>query len=386
MEVLILVGAFQSVFFAVLVLSKKQKSISDKILALWLSLFAVHLAFVYYSFQSGHVFYIEYGHFPSGAIVVYYTLMYVYTESLISKENVFKAKWIFHFIPTAVIYISIVPLAQLPYKEKANLITHITTDPYLNFVFGIIILFTTIYLVATLKLLKKHKVFIRKMFSYEENISLNWLRILTFLLVLLWIVISSLAAYIYYLDPTLIMLPEDHMVIDMKGQSAFVAFVFLLGFFGIRQQVIYSIPLQEKGITTIESETKSASNRYEKSGLKKEDSASHLKRLFQYMEEEKPYLKGKLSLKEVAENMNISTNHLSQIINENLEKNFFDFVNAYRVDLVKQKMRDPSNKKYTILSLAYDCGFNSKSSFNAVFKKLEGLTPTEFLNKKRPNN
>ena len=379
MEVLILAGAFQAIFFAILVLSKKKKSISDKILALWLSLFAVHLAFVYYSFQSGFVFYIEYGHFPSGVIVVYYSLMYVYTESLISKENVFKAKWILHLIPTVIIYISIIPLAQLPYKEKANLVTHLTTDPYLNFVFGITILVATIYLVATLRLLKKHKVSIRKIFSYEENISLNWLRILTFLLVLLWIVISSLA-YIYYLDATtLTMLPEDHMVLDMQGQSAFVAFVFLLGFFGIRQQVIYSIPLQKKEAIAIKSDTKSVSDRYKKSGLKKEDSVIHLKKLLQYMEDEKPYLNGELSLNEVAEKINISTNHLSQVINENLEKNFFDFVNGYRVDLATQKISDPSNKKYTRLSLAYDCGFNSKSSFNSIFKKHVGLTPTEFL-------
>ena len=99
------------------------------------------------------------------------------------------------------------------------------------------------------------------------------------------------------------------------------------------------------------------------------------------MEEEKPYLNGKLSLKEVAEKTNISTNHLSQVINENLEKNFFDFVNGYRLNLVKQKIKKPSNKKYTILSLAYECGFNSKSSFNSIFKKHEGMTPTEFLNK-----
>lgn len=383
MEVLILIGAFQSAFFAILVLSKKRKSISDKILALWLSIFAVHLAFVYYSFQSGYVFYIEYGHIPSGVLVVYYSLMYVYTESLTSKENVFKAKWILHLIPTAIIYISIIPLAQLPYNEKANLVTNLSTNPYLNFVFGIAILFATIYLVATLRLLKKHKVSIRKIFSYEENISLNWLRILTFLLVLLWIVISSLVVYVYYLDTTTsnAMSPEDHMMLDMQGQSAFVAFVFLLGFFGIRQQVIYSIPLQKKEVLTIKSNTNSASNRYKKSGLKKGDSATHLKVLLQYMEEEKPYLNGKLSLKEVAEKMNISTNHLSQVINENLEKNFFDFVNGYRVDLATQKMSDPSNKKYTILSLAYDCGFNSKSSFNSIFKKYEGITPTEFLNK-----
>jgi len=375
MEVLILLGAFQAIFFVILVLSKKKKSISDKILATWLLLFAIHLSFVYFSFQSGYVFYIEYGYFPSGILVIYYSLMYVYTESLISQKNVFKTKWILHLIPSVIIYICIIPLAKLTYKEKANLVTHLTEDPYQNFVFGIAILFVSIYLFATLKLLKTHKNSIRKTFSYEENISLKWLRLLTILLILLWIVISSLIAYVY---STPVMLPVDHMVLDMQGQLAFVGFVFLLGFFGIRQQVIYSVSNRIKEHPTTEG--KDIVNKpYKKSGLKKEDSAIYLKELLLYMEQEKPYLNGKLSLIEVAKKMNISNNHLSQVINENLKKNFFDFVNEYRINLVKQKMAESSNKKYTLLSLAYDSGFNSKSSFNSVFKKHTGLTPTEYL-------
>jgi AraC-like DNA-binding protein len=384
MEGLILIGAVQAAFFAVLVLSKKRKSVSDKILAVWLSIFAAHLAFVFYAFRSGHFFYIEYGHIPSGILVVYYSLMYVYAESLTSHENVFKPKWILHVIPTVVTYICIVPLAQLSYNEKVKLVTSPSTNGYLVFVFGLTMLLATGYLVATLRLLKRHKVSIRKIFSYEENISLNWLRILAFLLVILWIVVSGLVSYVYYIDTTAsnTMLPQDHMMLDMQGQSAFVVFVFLLGFFGIRQQVIYSVPLEKNEVLTTTQDTQPASSRYKKSGLTKEDSATHLKALLQYMEDEKPYLNGKLSLKEVADKMSISTNHLSQVINENLKKSFFDFVNSYRVDLAKQKMRDPSNKKYTILSMAYDCGFSSKSTFNSIFKKYEGLTPTEFINKR----
>lgn len=378
MEVLILVGSFQAVFFVILVLSKKGKSISDKILALWLSLFAVHLFFVYYSFLSEHIFYIEYGYLPLGVLVAYYSLMYVYTESITSEDNVFKAKWMLHLIPTAITYISIISLAQLSYTEKVDLFIDPTSNLDLFLAFGIVIPFVTLYLIATLRLLRKHKISIRKMFSYEENINLNWLKILSFLLVLLWIVIFSLIVYAY---STPVMTHEDNMALDVQGHSAFVIFIFLLGFFGIRQQVIYSIPLEKKEVQKTEPYTNSASRQYKKSGLKKEDSVAYLKKLLQFMEEEKPYLNGKLSLKEVAEKINISTNHLSQVINENLEKNFFDFVNGYRLDLVKQKIKNPSNKKFTLLSLAYECGFNSKSSFNSIFKKHEGMTPSEFLNK-----
>ena len=166
--------------------------------------------------------------------------------------------------------------------------------------------------------------------------------------------------------------------------------VFIQGFFGIKQQIIYSIPSTESNQTyqikkdettdiIEEKQEKKPLKQYQKSGLKKTDSQNYLEELLLYMEEKKPYLDGKLSLKQIALALDISTNHLSQVINENLEKNFFDFVNEYRVDLVKEKMAVSSNRKYTLLALAYDCGFNSKSSFNAIFKKKTGLTPSQYL-------
>ena len=96
------------------------------------------------------------------------------------------------------------------------------------------------------------------------------------------------------------------------------------------------------------------------------------------MDTEKPYLNGKLSLKQVATDLEISTNYLSQVINENMDMNFFDFVNGYRVEMVKEMIKDPSTKNFTLLAIAYDCGFNSKSSFNSIFKKHTGVTPSQF--------
>lgn len=382
MEILIILGAFQATFFFILFISKKRKIISDIILAFLFFVFAAHLAFVYYSFKSGYVFYTEYGFIPSGILIVCYSLMYVYSQALVSKINTFNKKWLYHLIPIGLFYISIIPLAKQTYAEKAYSITHPTTSYYQLFVFGVLILFVIGYLLAILRLLKQHKISIRKMFSYEEDIDLKWLKILAFLLIFLWLILSVFIAYFYYLNTTdKIITPKDQMTLDMQGQITFVAFVFLLGYFGIRQQVIYTPPQQKKPLLAKDNEKRTIDVRYKKSGLKKEDSAIYLKELLLYMEKEKPFLNGKLSMKEVAEKLNISTNHLSQVINESLNQNFFDFVNTYRVDLIKQKMTEPSNKKFTIISLAYDCGFNSKSSFNSIFKKHTGLTPTEFLKK-----
>ena len=389
MDVLIIIGAFQAVFFAILVLSKKGKSVSDKILAIWLSVFAVYFSFVYYSFQSGHVFYIDYGHYPTGAIVLFYSLMYLYTKSLISEENIFKAKWLLHLIPTIIVYFSTIPLAMLSYEEKVDLVTHSVNNIYFNLVFVIIILFITIYIVATLRLLKKHKVSMGKMFSYEENINLNWLRILAFLLILLWIVISGLAAYVFYLGASSdLITPEDHMTLDMQGQLSFVIFVFLLGFFGIKQQVIYSAPIANDNSTVknesnisrpLETAKQVVPLKYGKSGLNEDMASEIYTNLNILVNENAIYKNEELTLVELSKQLKVHPNHLSQVINEMEGKNFYNYINALRIKEFIRLASLPENKKYTMISLAYDCGFSTKSTFNKHFKLQTGKTPTEFF-------
>ncbi|WP_299526624.1 AraC family transcriptional regulator [uncultured Lutibacter sp.] len=395
MEILLLIGAFQAVFFVVLVLSKKHKSVSDKILALWLSFFSVHLAFVYFSFKAGVIFYIDYGYLPSGVLVLYYSIMYVYTKSLISNENVFKAKWLVHLIPTIIVYISIIPFAQLPYEDKEKFVTNISSNTYQYFVLGIILLFVTLYLVAIFRLLNKHQITIRKMFSYEENISLNWIRVLAVLLTSLWVIMSSLVAFVYYIDitsPTL--LPKDHVMLDMQGQLAFVVFVFLLGFFGIKQQMIYStqISLKESATTnvltsskenaqaiSISQEKEVLTEKYEKSGLNEEMASEIYANLNELMKNKLTYINDTLSLVELAKQLQVHPNHLSQVINEMEGKNFYNYINSLRITEFIRLASLPDNKKYTMISLAYDCGFNTKSTFNKHFKLVTGKTPTKFF-------
>ena len=142
------------------------------------------------------------------------------------------------------------------------------------------------------------------MFSYEENINLNWLRILAVLLLMLFAIISGLVAFVYYIDLTSsVLLVEDQVNLDMQGQTAFVVFVFLLGFFGIKQQMIYAPSKRTDKVLLPENNIQIDEGRYQKSGLKREDSQNHLKELLQYMMDEKPYLDGKLSLKQGVEEL-----------------------------------------------------------------------------------
>jgi AraC-like DNA-binding protein len=95
------------------------------------------------------------------------------------------------------------------------------------------------------------------------------------------------------------------------------------------------------------------------------------------MTKEKPYLNPKLTLAELAQSLSVPTNHLSQIINQYEQVNFHDFVNKYRVEEFIQKAQ--SNKNFSLLAHALDSGFNSKSTFNSVFKKLKSVTPSQYI-------
>jgi AraC-like DNA-binding protein len=118
--------------------------------------------------------------------------------------------------------------------------------------------------------------------------------------------------------------------------------------------------------------------KYERSTLTPERAERYLKRLLEVMESERPYTDGDLSLQKLAGRLSIPAQHLSQTLNGRLNQSFSDFINSYRVEDAKRRLTDPRLKHYSVLAIAEDVGFNSKSSFNAVFKKHTGMTPSEF--------
>ena len=377
MEVVFIIGAVQAFFLTFLVINKKNKSKGDYILMLLLLLMGINL--LGYSFEVMHIdtnYPIFLGFYTAIGILIG-PLVYLYILSYTSSSQKFNPIHLLHALPylffTIFVFLQFTVYSVGSIDEDKYVIEASQTTMF--FIMGLFRVFWgTFYLIAGLYVLKKHTLKIGKHFSYTENIDLKWLKYVLIMMVVVWgtvIFMNILSNYNNYIDFRI----GDNII-----QSIVTMVVFLLGYFGIKQQIIYSVPKVKDTEIISEKVKESPKNQYQKSGLKKEDAENHLKQLMDYMEKETPYLDGKLSLKEVAAALEISTNHLSQVINEKLEKNFFDFVNGYRIDLVKEKMSDPSNKNYTLLALAYDCGFNSKSSFNAIFKKYTELTPSQYLN------
>jgi TolB-like protein/AraC-like DNA-binding protein len=121
----------------------------------------------------------------------------------------------------------------------------------------------------------------------------------------------------------------------------------------------------------------------EKSLIDEEEAQALSARLESFMEEEEPYLNPSLSLRSLAEQVDTHPNKLSWLLNDRFGQNFNSFVNGYRLERFKSLATDTNNSHISILGLAYESGFNSKSVFNTYFKKETGLTPKAFLQKSK---
>ena len=357
--IVFIIGIVQAFFIEFLLLGKKNKSLTDKILAMWMFVIGLHL-FLHY------LFYVEYYNtFPffMGVMqplpLIHGPFLLLYIQFLISDRPAFEKKHWLHFIPVAVFYVVIFPDAFL--RSSAELMEFafetLETDPPLYWMFFevLINLSGVVYVVWSLIILRKHKKNIKNNFSYTEKINLDWLVVLIAGMAVIWVVVLLSTE------------TGDYIFVAVTG------FIFAIGYFGSRQVAIFSNP--------ISADTKKASpskEKYEKSTLTEAKSQEHLESLQSLMSGEKPYLESKVTLKEISDRMEIHPNHLSQVINEKLNQNFFDFINSHRVGEFKERLAGDTAKKFTLLAHAYDSGFSSKSSFNEVFKKFTGLTPSQY--------
>jgi AraC-like DNA-binding protein len=124
--------------------------------------------------------------------------------------------------------------------------------------------------------------------------------------------------------------------------------------------------------------------KYSNSSLTEEQVKTICENLGKIMEKEKLYLQPNLTIAQLAEEMNCTRHHLSQVLNDQLNKSYYDYINQLRIEAAKNLLVDPQHQQYKIASIAYEAGFNSLSTFNEVFKKFTGVTPSDY--RKTPIN
>jgi AraC-like DNA-binding protein len=148
--------------------------------------------------------------------------------------------------------------------------------------------------------------------------------------------------------------------------------ISILGFYGIKQTQIF---------TSYNINSFNTAKRLPLPVVHDDAVAESVSLITKVMQSERPYLDPELTLKKLAELTRFSEFELSSLLNNEFQKNFFDFVNSYRIEEFKTQLTDPSNKNLTLLGVALNCGFNSKATFNRVFKNYTQLTPKAYKQK-----
>lgn len=369
-DVLFYMGAVQGVVLTIFLYSIKSNIIANRLLGLLTFLWSIILTV--FAIQSQGLF-IEYPHLLKTFAHVEFTffpLLYLHVKYLLSKHITFDKKDLVHFIP---MLINVLLYSGFYFKSASDKLLmaqleggyyHIATiisDEILT-IQGIL------YPILILLMMKNYN---SKVIDYQSNtdrVDLKLLRIGVILSLISWVFgITAFNLSLFNIDIGFDLFIICYLFI--------VLIIYIISYIAIWSPEVFK--LSEIQITQFKSSRVEV--RYEDIDKKSIDKLNEQNnRLINYMENEKPYLIADLSLQELADSLNISRHQLSALINQRHNINFYEFVNNYRVKEFILQMQDPNKQHYKMLSIAYDSGFNSKASFNRIFKQITGQTPSEY--------
>lgn len=357
MSILYIGSAFLILFFVFLLWSKPTKNIADAILSGWFLLIFLSICTAYIVHQnlSGWNWLLE---LTDAGATLHGVFALFYTKALITEHFKLRQRDLLHLIP----FMAALVFVFYPYLNGQQI-----SGAERNGLMVVKFVIATIYLMVSLRLLQQYRRKIGDLFSHPSAIlELNWLRLLiwSFLTILFISIFSQLI---------------HHFTAIQIGQFGgfytnllIVLLVFLIGFFGFRQTMIFA---PGHLLTDLSSE-EVASAQKKTSGFNPTTDAYQV--LLDFMQVQKPYLEPELTLYRLADQLNLPAYQLSQHINQHSGSNFFDFVNQYRIEEVKRQIKAGQARHKTLLAIALDSGFNSKAAFNRAFKKFTGITPSEY--------
>lgn len=304
-----------------------------------------------------------------GSVVEVHSLLFVQFIQFLTPV-VFYFSVLFFTNPAFTFKLSDVKYAVLPVIFLTNLVLRRFLDldnpEIFGFIFiGLILVQALFYTALSYITIRKHQKRIQLFSSNTEGINLNWLEHI--ILVIFMMNIVFIFYNIFYNDTSL----------NSFMNVIFLLVVYFVGCYCLRQKQIY--PAEEKQLQELISidDISDTTEEVKRKLISDEELSKIKKELEELMQAQKPYLESELNLIRLSEMLSVSTHHLSYVINTGFQKNFFQYVNEYRIEYAKILLKD-SSSKLSILGIAYEAGFNSKTSFNTTFKKFTDQTPSEF--------
>ena len=352
--VMIIIGLFS----AMILFIRRENKLANRILAffllatsLWLVDTFMNVAGIYAQNADAYFKPIYYS-FAFGPLI------YFYVRSITNSAFKFKPIYFLHFIPVllqACLY-WFLNFQSYAFKRWYWQEVHLPYTYRVEFDGTFISL--AIYLIFSIALIRKYQAWLKENFSESSKITLNWLKIILVLLLILcvqWFV--------------------EVILRDFYGN--YYQYNFSVIILGLLTMVLAVRAFLQDNLSHIQFSPTTNSDEV----LKPQIQQTILKAIKSRMETSKDFLDPTLNLKTFAQNLGMPKRIVSEHLNHGLNQTFHDFVNKYRVEEVKKKILEDQAQKFTLEAIAYDCGFNSKATFNRTFKKYTGLTPSQFQSK-----
>lgn len=353
------IGIAQSIFSAFLLFTKRNNTLPDRILAYWMIFIGLELLHMLFEIMGSslHLYTSNFGFYS----LTFGPFLYLYVSKLTQENARFKPWDLIHFAPYLVF--SLVHL--IFFTNRALLLGELELDQgwFLLVILRVVTLFVslTVYSFLALRQIGMHRKSIKDNYSFESSrITLKWLThiIVIFMVTYVLLIINNLSGNIAQL-----FFHTSHLI----PAIGLTFFCFSLSYYGFNQPVLF-----QKSVVIGEGMEADGQ------GLTPAQRKNYLKQLDKYLKAEKPYLNSELTIGELADQIKIPRSYLTEVLKCELNKNFFTLIQDYRIEEVKQKLLDQELSHEPVLQVALSCGFNSKSSFNALFKQYTGTTPSQF--------
>jgi AraC-like DNA-binding protein len=354
---LLAIVVFQLFFIAFFLFTyKKGKRLSNRLLGTFFLMVGISMLDMWLSVHGLTINYARIAFLDDGFILALGPIILLYTRSIMYDNYKVGKEALVHFILFSLVtaYFVIISLI-ISFEEQQQLVQDVE-----NYNFYI---HSLIYLFISFKEVGRYRTRIQEEYSSISKMNIEWLDFTIKSLGILIFLAIVHATVPYGLTRSLAPLTA----------LLFIGFLFYLSNRVILKGLIQPDLFRGISITNVE--------KYSSSTLTDEERHRYSERLNSVMKTDKPYLDPDLTINQLAEIVDLSPKTLSQVINQSYKKSFFDFINTYRVEEAKELFDNSDDEKLTIQEVMYQSGFNSKSSFNTFFKKVTGMTPSEYKNR-----